>query len=273
MKTRIDSLLIPTDFSDPSESALKAGIAIAKRQNAEITVLHVVDRSSSDILMTPAIMLTLEEKLKKLTEKIQKEEGLKVTGKILEGNPSELICQLASEENISLIVNGTHGKSGVQENSIGSEALSVVENSVCPVLTIPGNWNKTDFEKVLFPVRINQGMLVKYFYSRPIIEQNNSELFLLGLTEHEYSGDVKEIALLMDEIKILLHNDKVVFQSAICRTMDFSGETIKISKDYKVDLIILTPNSDRDFKLHFIGQYAQQVLNLSRIPVLSIKPE
>lgn len=44
MKTQINSILIPTDFSDLSESALKVGIAIAKRQNAEAILLHVVDQ-------------------------------------------------------------------------------------------------------------------------------------------------------------------------------------------------------------------------------------
>ena len=43
MKTQINSILIPTDFSELSESALNVGIAIAKRQNAGVTLLHVVD--------------------------------------------------------------------------------------------------------------------------------------------------------------------------------------------------------------------------------------
>jgi hypothetical protein len=94
---------------------------------------------------------------------------------------------------------------------------------------------------------------------------------LFGLNENEYIGARKEIALLMDKIKIQLHNDKVAFQSAICQSKDFPGETIKISKDYEIDLIVLTTNFDFDLNQKSIGPYAQQVLNHSHLPILSIK--
>lgn len=95
---------------------------------------------------------------------------------------------------------------------------------------------------------------------------------MLGLSEEEYSDDIKEIALLMDKIKIQLHNDKVVFQSAICKSKDFPREIIKISKEYGIDLIVLTANFDNDFNPYYLGPYTQQVLNHSHLPVLSIKP-
>jgi len=280
MKITIDSILIPTDFSDLSESSLRVGIAIAKRQNASVTLLHVVDKfsysppnetHSSEFRITPDILFTVGEKLKGITEKIQKETGIKISGRILEGKPSDLICKLAFEDNINIIVMGTHGKKGIRKNYIGSEAISVVKNASCPILTIPGRWQKTDFEKVLFPVRITSGTVVKYFYSRPIIEKNNSKIFLLGLTDQKYPGDVKEIATLMDKIKFHLQNDKVVFQSAICQSKDFPNETLKISKEYKVDLIILNINFEDGYKPYYLGPYAQQVLSHSQIPILNIK--
>ncbi|MBK8883283.1 MAG: universal stress protein [Bacteroidales bacterium] len=137
--------LIPTDYSDLSESAIKVGIAIAKRQNAKVTILNVVDRYSSppargfsyDFRMTPNILSTVGGKIQELTDIIFKEAGIKVTGKIMEGNPSDLICQHALEEDFSLIVMGTHGTSGMRDLFIGSEANRVVKNATCPVLTIP----------------------------------------------------------------------------------------------------------------------------------------
>jgi nucleotide-binding universal stress UspA family protein len=279
MKTKIDSILIPTDYSDLSESALKLGIAIAKRQNATVTILNVVDRFSSppvkgfssDFRVTPNIFSTVGGKIQELSDIIYKKSGIKVTGKIMEGNPSDLVCQFAFEENISLIVMGTHGISGMREFFMGSEAYRVVKNASCPVLTVPGNWDKPGFEKVMFPVRLLPGMLTKYYYSSPIIEKNNSELFLLGLYELNYTGDIKKISALMNKIKTQLHNDNVVFQTAICQNKDFSGETIKISKEYDIDLICLIANFDNDFCPHYLGPYAQQLLNHAHLPILSIK--
>ena len=121
MKTQINSILIPTDFSVLSESAIKVGIAIAKRQNTQVTLLHAVDLLPyllpTEVLLSSSkeVLSRKEEELKELSENIQKDTGVKAVVKVLEGTPSDIICKLAYEENISLIVMGTHGVSGLRE--------------------------------------------------------------------------------------------------------------------------------------------------------------
>ena len=279
MNTKINSILLPTDFSELSESALKVGIAIAKRQNAEVTLLHVVDLlpnllPTQVLLSDPLEVLSrMEEKLKELSEKIQKDTGVKAVVKALKGTPSDSICKFAYEENISLIVMGTHGVSGLREFFIGSEAYRVVKNAACPVLTIPGNWQKTDFEKVIFPVRLKPGTLDTYFYARPIVEKNNSELFLLGLYDQKKDMIEEEISMSINKVKQQLNNDKVVFKSEISQSKDFPAKTLEMAEQYEADLIILSANLDHDFKTYFVGPFVQQVVNHSRLPVLSIKPK
>ncbi|MBN1416188.1 MAG: universal stress protein [Bacteroidales bacterium] len=281
MKAQLKSILIPTDFSDLSESALRVGIAIARRQNSSITLLHVVDMFTylepaelflPDFRSTPDLVLTMKDRLEELSSKIQKDTGIPITGIVLDGQPADRICRYAYEENVNLIVMGTHGTSGLREFFIGSEAFRVVKNTTCPVLTIPGNWKKTEFEKVLFPIRITTGAIDKYFYSRPIIEKNNSELILLGLTEKKRPGDLKKLTILMDELKIRLHNDNVEFHTVLSACEDFPEKVIEVAKDYKTDLIVLTANLDYNFKAYFVGPYSQQIINHSRLPVLSVKP-
>jgi nucleotide-binding universal stress UspA family protein len=279
MKTQINSILIPTDFSVLSESAIKVGIAIAKRQNAQVTLLHAVDLLPyllpTEVLLSSSkeVLSRKEEELKELSEKIQKDTGVKAVVKVLEGTPSDIICKLAYEENISLIVMGTHGVSGLREFFIGSEAFRVLKNATCPVLTIPGDWQKTDFEKVLFPVRLKPGTLDTYFYARPIVEKNNSELFLLGLYDQKKDMVEEEISMSINKVKQQLDNDKVVFKSEISQSKDYPAKIIEMAKLYEADLIILTANLDHDFKAYFVGPFVQQVVNHSRLPVLSIKPK
>jgi nucleotide-binding universal stress UspA family protein len=279
MKTQINSILIPTDFSVLSESAIKVGIAIAKRQNAQVTLLHAVDLLPyllpTEVLLSSSkeVLSRKEEELKELSENIQKDTGVKAVVKVLEGTPSDIICKLAYEENISLIVMGTHGVSGLREFFIGSEAFRVLKNATCPVLTIPGDWQKTDFEKVLFPVRLKPGTLDTYFYARPIVEKNNSELFLLGLYDQKKDMVEEEISMSINKVKQQLDNDKVVFKSEISQSKDYPAKIIEMAKLYEADLIILTANLDHDFKAYFVGPFVQQVVNHSRLPVLSIKPK
>ena len=167
---------------------------------------------------------------------------------------------------------GTHGTSGLREFFIGSEAFKVVKNAQCPVLTIPGNWQKTNFKKVLFPIRLVQGALEKYTLARPIIEMNNSELLILGLSEKNNLADKVEIVNLVSEFRLQLYMNNVQFQSEICQSNNFAAKIIETENIYEPDLIIITANLDIDIKSFFLGPFAQQVVNHSKRPVLSIKP-
>lgn len=277
----IKSILIPTDFSEPSKSAFKLGVAIAKRQGAEITLLHVVDRLTllppaelfmPNVQLIPELTRKLENKLAKLANEIITESGVKTNSKVIIGTPSDKICRFAKNEKFSLIVMGTHGVSGIREFLIGSETYRVVSNAATPVLSVPANWHKTDFQKVLFPIRLIPESIDKYFFSRPIIEKNNSELTLLGLSEKKSPDKLPEITLIMDKFKIILHNDNVVFKSVLSPCENFPEKVIEMSNELESDLIILTTNQKYDLKTYFLGPYLQQIVNHSKRPVLSVKP-
>jgi nucleotide-binding universal stress UspA family protein len=281
MKTQINTILVPTDFSKLSESALTVGLAIARRQHAEIILIHVVntipDKYPSGVFLyetlnAPKLIASLDYELTDLAKKIQKRTGVRITGIVSEGSPADMICKFAREAGISLIVMGTHGTSGVREFFIGSESFKVIKNAICPVLTIPGNWQKTRFEKVLFPVRYKPGTLDKYFYARPIIEKNNSQVMLLCLTELGKAEEKEDSAALMDKLRIQLYTDKVLFQSEFVSSKDFPATIIDNAIEFKADLIVLSANLDYNFNAFFIGPYAQQVVNHSPLPVLTIKP-
>ncbi len=281
MKSQIKSLLIPTDFSESSENALTVGISIAKRQKADVVLLHVIDRFAylqpsevflPEIKLMPDTNYMIEFRLKEFSETIMKKTGINIQSKVLNGQPFEQICKLAFEENTDLIVIGTHGTSGLRGLFMGSEAFRVVKNAHCPVLTIPGKWNKKDFKKVLFPIRLISDALDKYFYARPIIEKNNSDLFLLGLTDMKNIPNTKELLLLVDSFKNRLNNDNVKYQTSYCTGEDFPSEVVKTAEELDIDLIILTANIDPDWKSYFIGPFAQQVINHVQVPVLCIKP-
>ncbi len=280
MDVKIKSILIPTDFSELSESALLVGLAIARRQNAEITLLHVLDRFSylqpneaflASIQFNEEIKLKIDEKFRNLIGEIE-ETGLNVKSKILEGTPSSCICQFAHDGNFSMVVMGTYGTSGLSEFSFGSEAFRVVKYASCPVLTVPGNWHKIDFEKVLFPIRLHTKALEKYTFARSIIEKNNSELILLALVDKNKPDNLKEILLLTDQFRSQLYNENVTFQTLLCPCENFPEKVVNTADELKADLIVLTANLDYDFKAYFIGPYVQQIVNHSSRPVLCIKP-
>jgi nucleotide-binding universal stress UspA family protein len=120
-------ILFPTDFSAASEAARQVAEELARETRATLQVVHVVPPVTDPSL--PA------KQLAELARDIG--GGLSVTTALLAGNAGREIVRYAHEEQIDLIVLGTHGRTGLSRAILGSVAESVVRLAPCLVLTVP----------------------------------------------------------------------------------------------------------------------------------------
>jgi len=142
------NILVPTDFSKHSDTALKEAIEIAKQYGAQIHILHVVTKyiqqQAIDYSINPEMINQLEkesvdgaeEKLKKEVAEIVKEQNVRISFGIQIGNPWEIILSEQKAKNIDLIVIASHGKTGILEYFMGNVAEKVIKGAKCPVLVI-----------------------------------------------------------------------------------------------------------------------------------------
>ncbi len=145
-----EKILVAIDGSEHSERAAEAGIEIAKLYGSGITVLYVVDISKENIplgdlvsdavgdpfsVMRNALQKQGDEATKRI-EEMAKKVGVPVVKKIIEGYPAESIIRIAEEGNMSLIVVGHIGATGLDRFLLGSVADKVVRNSKVPVLVV-----------------------------------------------------------------------------------------------------------------------------------------
>lgn len=141
----IRSILCPTDFSPPANSALVVATELAKHFGGEVCLAHVIapiPLPSSD----PAYDFEMPEYEKELhadadakLAKLRAElagAGVSVRGLIGHGDPAGEIVELAAEQKSDLIVIATHGMTGWRHLVFGSVAEKVVRLAPCPVLTI-----------------------------------------------------------------------------------------------------------------------------------------
>ncbi|NJK95654.1 MAG: universal stress protein [Bacteroidales bacterium] len=105
MKSLINKIIITTDFSAYSENALKTGLAIARRQGAEVSILHVMDmfdyrEVSKDLLPNykreASQFQAIGKYLDMLAARIHSSTGIKISSKVLEGLPSEKFARMPS---------------------------------------------------------------------------------------------------------------------------------------------------------------------------------
>jgi nucleotide-binding universal stress UspA family protein len=139
-------ILVPTDFSDPSNEALETAIALARGPGATLDLVHVAVEAAYP-LPPPVDVATLPLDMGKLLDRSNeglateerrvREAGLTCDTATLIGRPDTEIVQRARETHADLIVMGTHGRSGLAHALFGSNVDRVVQHTPCPVLIVP----------------------------------------------------------------------------------------------------------------------------------------
>ncbi|WP_440991722.1 universal stress protein [Haloarchaeobius baliensis] len=133
-----DRILVPTDGSQGATTALEHGIEIATQWDATVHTLYVVD---TRLARSGPALETLRREGRRAIRDVEvagTRAGLTIVTDIVEGNPHEEILSYVSENDIDLVVMGTHGRTGLDRVFMGSVAERVGRRSPVPVLTVRG---------------------------------------------------------------------------------------------------------------------------------------
>ncbi|MBV8099720.1 MAG: universal stress protein [Verrucomicrobia bacterium] len=146
---QLKRILVPTDFSESSERALKYAVRLGRPYKAEVVVLHVFhlkeylgllsQREDVDSAIANQVLEASKvgaiERLEDLVRRVSDKEVV-VLPTLLIGVPFEEIVRYAGEHEADLIVMPTHGRTGLAHFLLGSTTQRVISHSVCPVLVI-----------------------------------------------------------------------------------------------------------------------------------------
>ena len=144
---KLENILVATDFSEPSDAALRYGRALARNFDATLHVVHVVGHVSSAVYgaeayvtSVPALQQEIEDAARKQLDDLLVDNDAQPlpTRRVLLTShaPALAIVEYAGREHIDLIVAGTHGRGAVAHLLMGSVAERVVRTAPCPVLTV-----------------------------------------------------------------------------------------------------------------------------------------
>ena len=143
---KASNILVPTDFSDHSDKALKHALEIAQQSEAKVHLLHVVHdeirRCAADYCLTDELLQQFEagmlssaqDSLQKQLAKFPEAKQVEVIPSVRKGFPSEEIIKEQEERKIDLIVIAPLGRTGIAKYLVGSVTTNVVKGAKCPVL-------------------------------------------------------------------------------------------------------------------------------------------
>lgn len=139
-------ILVPTDFSEFSDKALRQALDIAAQYQAKVYVLHVVHEqitqcvydyclSADEVERAEGQLIAVaRQNLEKQLAKFPRAKEIELTADIRKGIPAEEIMKEEEEKGIDLIVIASLGQTGLSKYLIGSIARNVLKGAKCPVL-------------------------------------------------------------------------------------------------------------------------------------------
>jgi len=269
-------LLVGLDFSKNSIHALEYAIQFANKVGANITLLWVNNTATSEYVFDETLLEIKKEKrinLEKLIEqyKDQLSPG-KMSFKLRKGKVHLEVAAQAKQVNADLIVTGTHGVSGFEEYWIGSNAYRIVTHAPCPVITIRYDFPfKDKINKIILPIDSSQETKQKLPITINIAKVNEAEIHILAM----YSTSVKSLQRRVDnnadQVKELLNKEGIKCINASVEADSLTNATINYAKENDADLIAIMTEQETTTANIFLGPFAQQLINHSAIPILSLR--
>lgn len=274
----MQKILVPTDFSKEAENALKTAAIIAKKFDAEIYLLHMLDLPLNLIDPVQGNSQNVPEVLyfMKLAHmhfsKIKESDYLKdisVTEAVQFNHAFKGIVEFAKNNNCDLIIMGSHGSSGFQEMFAGSNTEKVVRQSEIPVLVIKEEAKDFKIEKFILATDTeidNKKTLLKAIEFSKLFEAELHLLFVntpnnFTTTKQAYA-DLEEFLqeMNLNSIKKHIYNDISVEKGIL-----------NFSEKIKADLIGISTHGRKGLAHFFNGSISEDLVNHARRPVITFK--
>jgi nucleotide-binding universal stress UspA family protein len=271
-------ILVAVDFSECSENALEHAITIANKAEAEVEMMFVIKPDSSREMFSegPQTLSTMvKDKFDEWVEKYQPTLGKnRMSYLIREGKVYHEIVKEADKKDVFLVMAGTHGASGFEEFWMGSNANRIVSALRKPVITIRGGVNiKRDLERIVLPLDSTPETRQKVPFSAYMAKIFNAEVHILRVYTSSVKAVIRKVDSYSEQVVKHLEEENIRYVLESVESDNLTDATIEYALKVNANLISIMTEQEISAKNLVLGPYAQQMVNHSPIPVLSIHPK
>lgn len=270
------NIIVPVDFSEHSERALKVAAALAKEHRAELLVLHMLE-------LTPALIgdgghMTQEHLVhlikageKRFIDFLDKPylEGIEITPIIKHYKVFSEVNQVAKDHQVDLVVMGSQGSDGLDEIFIGSNTERVVRSSDIPVLVIKGKVEEFKPKHFVFACDFEEENIPALKKAKQLAELLGSTLHLVYINTPGDNFMSTDDAY--EKISGFLHTAKVGMGVDIHNDYTVEKGVLNYSAKLPADLIGIPTHGRKGLSHFFMGSIGEDVVNHSEIPVITFK--
>jgi len=258
-----NNILVPVDFTVSAEKALDFASFISKKNNMNITFLHVDNSKKGSVA---------ENKLKLITNDFN-ENKIQSSYIIRKGKILQEILDEASEPNYKFMIIGSHGYKGLQEKLMGTDILKLVKSLPIPAIVvqkehvIPEEGIKT----IIFPVGSHENFINKINATIFLAKIFRSEVHIYTIRKEglEWSQELRfniELSVKSFEQNAIPFQRIIEEQSVF--SVGYSKQTLQYAEKIKAKLIAIMSNPTNEY--YYIADSDKESLltNKANIPIL-----
>ncbi|WP_289044485.1 universal stress protein [uncultured Olleya sp.] len=273
-------IIVPVDFSDHSNFALESAAILAKKYNAEILALHMLEISEtiltqgeSEIESETLFLLKLAEK--RFNEFLEQDflKDVTVTPIVKHFKVFSEVNEVAKEHSADLIVMGSHGSSGLKEIFVGSNTEKVVRNAEVPVLVIKNKPTALSFDNVVFASDFTESSINPYLKASQLFDTLGSNMHLVYInTPGENFNSTSEMEQIV--VNFLQKADGNLDKlSEVDFISDYSVEkgVLSYANVTGADAIAIATHGRTGFSHFLSGSISEDIANHAALPVITFR--
>jgi nucleotide-binding universal stress UspA family protein len=270
------TIIVPVDFSEQSEYALKTAASLATRHNSEIIVLHMLELnyamiSSSEAYHPEQTIFLIKAAEKRLSDFLDKSylEGITITPVIKHYKVFSEVNEIAEKHEADMVIMGSHGTDGLQEIFFGSNAEKVVRNSEIPVLVVKQEMEDFKIDTFVFACDFREDAI-------PAFQRAMDFAGKLGATFKTVyintPGDhFMSTADIQEQISKFLNAAKVGLEVDLYDDYSVERGVLNYSESMNADLIGIPTHGRKGISHFFMGSIGEDITNHAPIPVITFK--
>jgi nucleotide-binding universal stress UspA family protein len=272
--------LVPIDFRPESEIALEYAAFIASQVDATLHLIYIIEEESPLLKLVlkddqrDMILRGAADKLDDVAGKVLTDKNIPFTTQIKQGKVYEMIIESASEFKADLIFMGRTDSSDMRKNLAGTNTMHIIKRADVPVITLRKKPEYFGCSHIVLPLDLTKQTLKKAANAVAIARLLDARITILSvLREDSKSKEIKIISKL-DEIRSNLIQLEIECDVKLIKNKTDAPHDILNAavRELEGDIIMIMTQQELHFTQYFVGSVAQDIINLSDFPVLSINP-
>ncbi len=256
-----NTIIIPIDFSEQSLYAISQSYNLAKYTKSKIVLLHVYEKQGEERY----------EEMTKLTKKSSEESGCPVDFMNVKGNIYKETIRISEELDPTIIVVGieSHMKMG---DILGSSASKLIRECPCPVISIRGREHRDGCESILLPLDLTKESRQKVDQAIAFAKYFGAAIRVLGVFSSKDEKYENQLHAYAHQVKAYVKSKGITCTNKTIASEDIPETVVEYANKIEADLIMIMNKVDLSVKEVFTGTIAQRLIDISNIPVLTVRP-